>query len=156
MMLLAVFMLLADGLVSIPPASWQAIRVDVPQHGTIVDCDFRVLEGTKVQAMLVSRHDAERFHRGRSVRPLYNTGFEESGRFRYYISEAGEYVLLIDNRIAASVPALVKLRIELLNPNGAYVRTLPPEKRRMVVALSLLFFGIVVTFSARQYFKQQQ
>ncbi len=155
MLLFAFLMLLADGVVTVPAARWRAIRVDVPQHGTTMHCDFRVVEGGSVQAILLSRYDAERFHRGRSVRPLYRTGFDDSGRFRYYISEAGQYVLLLDNRIHGGSPAVVQVRLDLLNPNSDYVQTLPAERRRLVVALSLFFFGAVVTFSARQYLKQQ-
>lgn len=154
-MLLAMLVLLADGMVSVPPSRWQAIEVRIPQHGTLVDCAFRVVEGSRVSAILLDLEQAERFHRGRSMRPLYSTGFENSARFRYRVSEAGDYVLLLDNRIEGRGPTLVDLRLELLHTQSVHVRELPLERRRAVVAASLLFFGAVAVLSARQYLKQQ-
>lgn len=155
MISLALLVMLADGVLTVPPSEWRALEVTAQRNGTVLDCSFRVLEGSRVQVMLLDRREAERFHRGRNAWPLHSTGFEEAGRFRRHLSDAGRYVLLIDNRIEHRRPAQVHLRMELLDPNAWEVRTLAPERRRMVVALSLAFFGAVILFSARQYLKQQ-
>jgi hypothetical protein len=151
---LAFLTLLANGLVSVPPSHWTAIDVNIPHDGTIVDCWFKVVNGSRVQAILLDRQQAERFYRGRAIRPVHMTGFNDSGRFRLRLDDAGDYVLLIDNRIEGRTPTEVQVRVELLTPHSIFVRTAPPERRRAVVALSLLFFGSVLVFSARQYLRR--
>jgi len=47
----------------------------------------------------------------------------------------------------------VNLRVNVSRMRMGEVRELPPEKRRLIVSLSLLFFGGVVVFSARQFLK---
>jgi hypothetical protein len=103
--------------------------------------------------MLMERSEFERFHRGRRANVLYETGFEKSARFRYRVPEAGEYVLLLDNRLEGRWPTQVSLRIEVTSARDAQITEVPPERRRLIVALSLLFFGAVVAFSARQFLK---
>ena len=90
---------------------------------------------------------------GRSFQPLYSTGFQSSTRFRYDIDQPGEYVLLLDNRLEGRGPTPVKVRIELWNPGAVQARTVPKERQRIVIGLSLLFFAAVVAFSARQFLK---
>jgi hypothetical protein len=153
-MIFALLVLLADGLVSVPPSGWKAIEVKIDRNHTAVQCSFHVkTKGTKVQAWLMDRSQAERFNRGWSVKALYFTGFEESMRFRVMAPDAGDYVLMLDNRLEGRWPAEVELRIELSNPQNVNVRELAPDRRRMVVALSLIVFGAVVVFSARQFLK---
>jgi hypothetical protein len=153
MIAFALFSVLASGLVSVPPAKWTAVDVNVPSNGAIVDCTFKVVNGERVQVLLLDRQQARRFHRGRAVQPLYSSGFTDGARFLERIDDAGEYVLLVDNRLDARSAAQVQLRLELLQPHAMNVRTAPPERRRAVVALSLLFFGAVLAFSAGVYLK---
>ena len=153
-MIFALLVLLVDGIIEVPPSQWKAVQVNVPEHGTTVLCSFDVqTNGAKVQAMLMDRSQAERFHRGRNINPLYMTGFERSARFRYRVVEAGEYVLVLDNRLEGRRPAEVSLRIELVSAHSPTAREVPPERRRAIIALSLVFFGAVVVFSARQFLK---
>ena len=119
----------------------------------MLDIDFEVTHGSRVQLLLLSRQQSERFERGRSVTPEVTTGFENSGRVRLAIPAAGDYVLMIDNRIEGRAATLVKLKVEVTNPTNAVVRELPAQKRRLVVSLSLLFFGAVVVFSAREFLR---
>jgi hypothetical protein len=60
---------------------------------------------------------------------------------------------MIDNRLDGRGPSLVHLRVELTNPGSVQAIELPPARRRAVVALSLLFFGVVIIFSARQFLR---
>ena len=153
-MILALLVVLADGLVTVPPTYWRAIAVKVPENDTTVNCSFDVrTEGVKIQALLMERSQGERFRLGRSIDPLYVSGMEASARFRQRVYEAGDYILILDNRLEGKSPAEVALRIELSSPNSAVVREVPPERRRAIVALSLVFFGAVVVFSARQFLK---
>lgn len=140
-------------MVSVPPGQWQAIDLRIPQNGTTVDIDFEVKQGSRVQVLVLNRPQAERFHRGRSFEAIVSSGFDTSGRLRYRMADAGEYVLMVDNRINGRTPALVHLRVDLSNPQAVPVRELPPARRRVVVTLSLLFFGSVVAFSAWRFLR---
>ena len=81
------------------------------------------------------------------------SGFEKSDQFRVFVPDAGQYVLILDNRIEARFPAEVSLRVELNAPHDTQVRTVPPERQRATIALSLLFFGAVVVFSAVKFLR---
>jgi hypothetical protein len=153
MMPFALLSVLASGLVSVPASQWEMIDLRVSEPGTTLDIAFDVRHGSRVQLALLDRKQAGRFHRGRSFDTLLTTGFQNSGRVRHRVAERGEYVLLIDNRIAGRGPTLVDLRVEASAQHPLHVRELPAEKRRAVVALSLLFFGATVFFSARQLLK---
>jgi hypothetical protein len=144
---------LTSGLVSVPASHWATIDLPIRQPNTTLDISFQVTHGSRVQVLVLDREQARRFHRGRSIDPLLTTGFQNSGRLRYRIAEKGEYVLLLDNRIEGRGPTLVDLRIETSPAGRVDVRELPPERRRVVVTLSLLFFGATVFFSARQLLK---
>jgi hypothetical protein len=141
-------------LVTVPPSHWKAVEVPIGEHGTTVHCSFDVqTKGAKIQVLLMPRSQAERFSRGRYVSALYLTDFETSARFRYRVPEAGDYVIVLDNRRDSRRAAEVAVRIDLAPPGSVDVRELPPERRRLIVALSLAFFGAVVVFSARQFLK---
>ena len=79
--------------------------------------NFNVENGSRVQAIVLSREEAERFNRGKSIRPLLMSGFEKSDQFRVFVPDAGDYVLVLDNRIEARFPAEVSLRVELNAPH---------------------------------------
>jgi hypothetical protein len=150
MTMFALLAVLTSGLVSIPPSEWQTVDVHVPDPGTTIEVTFDVRQGSRVQVLLLDRAQAARFHRGRTVEPAAGTRFQESGRIRYRAAEAGDYVLIIDNRIDGRGSTLVDLRVETVDPQPATVHELTPRRRRTVVALSLLSFGAIVFFSARQ------
>jgi hypothetical protein len=155
MALLALLVVLTHGTISVPPGDWKAIELNVPEQETVITGSFSVLAGgDRVQAVILERSQAERFHRGRAIRPLYVSGFRETGRFRYKVREAGDYVVLLDNRLEGRTATQVEIRLELSSAHNITARTLSPERRKAVVALSLMFFGAVVVFSARQFLKQ--
>jgi hypothetical protein len=109
--------------------------------------------GTRSEAILLTRRDAERFNQGRSYHPLASTGFQNTARLRYEIDEPGDYVLLLDNRLESGRTTDVSLKINLRDPPSIVAGTVSPERRQVVITLSLLFFLGVVMFSARQFMK---
>src|SRR5262245_2118784 len=154
MSFLAFLVLLTESLVSVPPSHWTAIKLDVPQARTTVHGSFRVEgDGSRGPAIVLSRGEAERFNRGRSIQPLYMSGFVKSDSFHVFVPEAGDYVLLLDNRLEGRHPTPVKLRFDLSYPHDVRVQTVSWERKRVVVALSLFFFGAVVTFSAAKFLR---
>jgi hypothetical protein len=152
-LLLASLIVLTNTVVKVPPSHWTAIELKVPQNRTTVIVSFKVENGPRVQAIVMSREEADRFNRGKSIRPLLISGFEKSDKLRVVVPDAGDYVLVLDNRIEARFPAEVTLRVELNLPNDAQVSYVPQERRRATVALSLLFFGAVVVFSAAKFLR---
>ena len=151
---LSLLLFLTQAVVQVPPSHWTAIALKVPQHGSTVHLSFEVENsGPGIQAIVLSRSEAERFHRGRSIRPIFTSGFEKSGDHRVFIPDAGEYVLLLDNRLEGRNSAQVALRFDISHPTDIRVQTVPPERRRATVALSLLFFGAVIVFSAVKFLR---
>lgn len=144
---------LTNGVLSVPPSKWLPVDLGQLDPGTKIEIEFEVRSGSRVQAHVVTKGDAERFHRGRSMTPLCSSGFERASRLRCRVFESAHYVLIADNRIEGRIPASVHLRVDLQAPPTVVVRELPPERRRLVVALSLGFFGAVLVFSARQFLK---
>ncbi|HYI95595.1 MAG TPA: hypothetical protein VEX68_18790 [Bryobacteraceae bacterium] len=154
MSFLAFLVVITESLITVPSAHWTAIALKTPLNSATVHGSFEVVSGgTQIQAMILSREEAERFNRGRSNRPLFTSGFEKSEQFRVLIPDAGDYVLILDNRLEARFPTQVSLRLEMTHPNDARAQTVPPERRRATVALSLLFFGSVVVFSAVRFLR---
>jgi hypothetical protein len=151
--MLALLAVLTSGLISVPAGQWQTIDLRAQEPGAILDIGFEVRQGSRVQLLLLDRKQAERFHRGRTVDPVLTTGFQHSGRVRFRVAERGDYVLVIDNRIEQRGAALVDLRVGKSGPQPVVVRELPPERRRTIITLSLLCFGAIVFFSARQLLK---
>jgi hypothetical protein len=152
MMLVALFVILTESVISVPASHWSAIELRVPQHSSIVHVSYKVERGSGVQAMVLTRADAERLHRGRSVDPLYASGYAKSSRFQVPIPDAGDYVLVLDNQLDR-FPAEVAIRLELNHSGNVRVSTVPPERRRATVALSMMFFGAVVVFSALKFLR---
>ncbi|MBI3280967.1 MAG: hypothetical protein HYZ57_14120, partial [Acidobacteria bacterium] len=98
--ILLVATVLFHGTVSVPQSSWRSMDVQVDEPGSIFTCVFSVpREASRVQAMLVTREQAERFRQGRSFRWVAGSGFERSGHFSHEIERAGPYVLLFDSRL---------------------------------------------------------
>lgn len=77
---------------------------------------------------------------------------EPEGDFRFPARRLGNYEILLDNRGNKDKEAVVFLKVTLgfdepgtLRPEG-----LSPEKRLLVVSLSLLFLAVVVLWSGRR------
>jgi hypothetical protein len=151
MILLALATVLLEGSISVPHSHWRAIDVPVVQPGAEIRCSFEVAEqASMIQAMLVTLEDAERFSQGRSFDTLASTGFDRDATLHYRAEQPGKYVLVLDNRIEGRRPTEVKLKVELVPPEVKSVQMLPPERRHLVVLVSVLFFLGVVAYSARK------
>lgn len=154
MPLLAVLVLWTEALVTIPPSEWRAVPVEVSRNRSLVECTVAVHQpGSRIQAIFIDRQDAERFQRGRSVHPLAASAYLRQGRLRIPVPEAGDYVLILDNRLEGRTSVDVEVKVDISSLEGVTAKTLPPARRRLVVALSILFFGAVVFYSASQFLK---
>ncbi len=154
MILPALLAILLDGVVTVPPSHWRAIDVPVPKAGSVIEASFTVPdEASGVEAILVTREGADRFNAGRSYQALARTGYEKSGKLRYEVEQAGDYILLMDNRIEGRKDTEVSVKISLREPGSVIAITLSPQRRAVIIVLSLLFFLGVVMFSARQFMR---
>ena len=73
---------------------------------------------------MFSRDEAERFNRGRSIRPFFMSRDSRIGdQFRVLVPDAGDYVLLLDNRLEGRFPTEVSLRFDISHPADVRVRT---------------------------------
>ena len=154
MILLALMAILLDGAIAVPPSHWQAIDVEVEKAGSVVEASFSVAnEETKVEAILVTRREAGRFNAGKSYTALSRTGYTSSGKLRYEVDQAGDYILLLDNRIDARRAAEVSMKLTVREPASIIAVTVPPQRRAVIIFLSLLFFVAVVMYSARQFMR---
>jgi len=150
-MYLALLIVLIDNVVSVPSSRWKAIEIKVQEAGTVIECSVAVQGSpSKINAILVTRMDADRFHAGRSYHPLYETGLQDSSHFRYEADQPGSYVLLLDNRLEARHATDVLVKVDLWNYATVHPVTLPKGRRQVVVLLSVLFFLSVVAYSARK------
>src|SRR4051812_4848308 len=112
MIQLALLVILADGVISVPASHWSAVDVPVAKPDSIVDTTFSVPSGaTGIEAILVTRKDAERFNSGRSYRPICRSGYQKEGRFRCEVVQAGDYILLLDNRLEGRKSTEVTVKI---------------------------------------------
>ncbi len=151
MLLLALLAVLLDHTLDVPAGRWKAIDVKVAHRGTTIDCSVEAQpDSARVDALLLTRSDALRFEQGRSVRPLVQTGFQNASRIRHAIAEPGDYILMIDNRLEGRGSTKVAVKIDLWSMNGVEPITLPPRRRYLVVASSVLFFLGVVMYSAKK------
>ncbi len=142
---------LLDEAVQVPPGDWRPFRILLQQRPAEVSCSFAVLEGRAgVRVAILPASEYRRLRAGRRARLLVSTVFQRAGGFRYALSEAGEYVLIVDNRRQMQAPALVRLRVSVEFLPHPRARTLPPERRMAVVALSLALFFAIVLWSGRR------
>jgi hypothetical protein len=154
MILLALMAILLDGVVTVPPSHWRAVEVEVPKAGAIVEASFTVpADDAAVEAILVTRKEADRFHAGKSYKALSRTGYQTSARLRYEVDQAGRYILLLDNRIEGRRATPVSVKINVREPASVIAITVPPQRRAVIIFLSLLFFVAVVMYSARQFMR---
>ena len=75
---------------------------------------------------MLTRSEAERFNRGRTIHLLFASGFKDGGDYRILVPDAGEYVLLLDNRLEGRFPTDVSVRFDISHPADVRVRTVSP------------------------------
>ena len=137
-----------DETVTVPAADWKAFEIPLRQRPARIDCGFEVESGgSGVRLLLIERAELERMSAGQGYHTLAATAYQRSGGFAYR-APPGDYVIVADNRMEGRGPAEVRLEVELVFDGGGELpRTLSPERRAVVVGLSILFFGAVALFA---------
>ena len=134
------------------PGDYRWVPFTIRQTPSSVDCRFEVISGNpSVHAELLPMSEFRLFDRGRDHDTMAITATARSGAFRRMIGTPGQYAVIVVNAKKAPA-AVVSLHLETnLNPKGADVaRTLPPERRLLVMAVSLSFFLVTVSWTGRK------
>lgn len=141
---------LLDEVFNIPAAEWRYVPVVLNQLPVTLECQFRVVSGSAhVRAALANREGLERLRLSRSPEFLAATAFRAQGNFRYPVREPDEYAVILENSREGGAPAVVELRVSLdFSARGQpQVRYLSPQRRLVVILVSLAVFLAIVTYS---------
>jgi hypothetical protein len=149
------WVVVANGLVTVPQEEWKPIDIIVSQADSTLECTYRVQEGGgAIQVLFMDRTEGGRFQQGRRFTPVAMSPHGRGGQFRTRVDKPGEYVLILDNRLETTRTARVDLKVDVSVPTNVLVRTLAPERKRAVIAISLLVFGATVAGSAAIFLRQ--
>jgi hypothetical protein len=142
---------LMDETVQVPAASWRDYPIELRQRPALVECSFSVEGGgSGVRVALMQRAEVERLRAGQRHHVLAATGYERAQRFRFPVP-AGDYSIVVDNRLEGRGPADVHLRVALaFTGPEPEAQVLSPARRASVVAASILFFLAVAFFAGRK------
>lgn len=139
---------LVDETVRVPRSQFRAVRMPVQQRPVVIECDYSLVAGSPVRAVVMTVDDMERMRNHHPYRILAAAGPSASGSLRYRVNRPGDYVLLLENDNSPN--ARVRLQVALAFDEHASFTptTLPPAKRRQVVAASLAGFSLTAGFAA--------
>lgn len=139
---------------TVQPADWQARRFTLRKAGTI-DVTYNVVKGgAGVRLVLINRDDETKFALRREPKQFAATPFERSGRLRAHVDRAGDYSILLDNRLEPKQIAVILFRgVIIYDTAPIEVRTLPWPRRLLVIASSLGFFCGICWFAGRRLWR---
>jgi hypothetical protein len=139
---------LMDETVTVPAADWRGFAIPLRQRPALMECSFSVASGgSGVRVMVLERAEFEQMHAGHGYRALAATAYQRSGGFAY-AAPPGDYVVVVDNRMEGRGAAQVRLQVALVFAGGQTLpRTLSPERRAVVVGMSVLLFAAIALFA---------
>ena len=139
---------LLDETVTVPAADWRAFGIPLRQQPARMECSFSVASGgSGVRVMVLEQAQFELMNAGHPYRALAATAYQRSGGFGY-AARAGDYAIVVDNRMEGRGAAQVRLGVTLIFAGGeALPRTLSPQRRAVVVGMSVLLFAAILLFA---------
>lgn len=160
MMVLALLLAIAnqadivEHVAKVPPVDWTPRRLSLRKPGA-VDIAYRMESGgAGVRLLLIAHKDESKLGAQREIRQLAATDFAESGRLQVHLAEAGEYSLVIDNRLETKKTAAVRFKGTILyDSDPLSVRTLSWERRLVVITSSLSVFFAVCFLAGRRIWR---
>lgn len=132
------------------PGEARGVNLVLRQRPAVIDIRFRTTESdAAVSVGLRAPEGAEAASPRNFVRVVRE---QASGSIRYPARLLGDYQVVVENPQRRPRMATVELRVELGFEEAGTLRpeTLPPERRRLVVALSLLFLLVVALWTGRR------
>jgi hypothetical protein len=142
---------LADEQYRIPPRNWRYMEVTLKQRPALVIARFEVDAGPAgVRLELMTADELERLRAGQPPALLSVTPAGPAGRLFYDLPQAGNYMLVVENRGAAEAEVHLRVLLDFSGRHSLTVTQITPLRRAVVVALSLAVFLAIVTYSARR------
>jgi len=142
---------LADELYRVPPRNWRYMDMQVEQRPAMVNARFEVDEGPgRVRIELMTRGNLDRLRDGLPHPLLAASGAGSSGQLLFDLPQAGDYVLVVENRGATEALVHMRVLLDFSGRRSLSVTQTTPERRAVVVILSLAVFVAVVAYSARR------
>jgi hypothetical protein len=142
-------LLVAAGLQAAPfrlaPGDNRYIQVTVSHVPTLLDCNYRVLQGAaSVHMEVMSDLNYRRFTRGRDYDPVAYTPDGAANEIRRVMDERGRFDVMLINTGSSPVMVEMEVRTDLDAGVESMARVLSPERRLTVILVSFgLFFGVV-------------
>lgn len=138
---------LLDEDVEVQPGQWRPFELEIQRWPATVEFQFAVTDALSgVRVDLVQQADLKKNPPGSTA----STSFVRQGRRRIRLRHPGRYHLIVDNTFEHRAPATLRLKVRVDYDGAAEVQTVPPSRRRAVVVLSLLVFGLISGWSGRQ------
>jgi hypothetical protein len=141
---------LVDQDYQIPPGEWMWIPIELKQEAATVIASYVVPERTsQVRIALLAKDDLDH---PQEKKFIASTRRGHSGAFAGRAPYPDTYAVLVDNSADKSRAATVRVRVTL-DFSKPRATQLPVERQLTVIAVSLLAFFAVVTWSARRLMK---
>ncbi|MBI3666105.1 MAG: hypothetical protein HY236_07750 [Acidobacteria bacterium] len=105
-----------------------------------------------IRVAVLSERELQNFREKQPHHEIISTAYRQEGILRTRLGEAGGYAVIVDNRLEARRKS--RVRLEAVLTTGPDPETLPvtyasPEKRLIVVSVSLAGFLIIVALSGQ-------
>jgi hypothetical protein len=137
----------------VPPGEVRYVELGLKQRPAMVAADYQVESGPgHVRLALMRREDLGRLRNQLPTGVLAATTPAASGRIRYRVRMAGDYVVVIENRGSDARPVEARLRVALdfQMQSGPEVTLLSPWRQFVVISISFAVFFGIVSYSARR------
>jgi hypothetical protein len=143
---------LVDEEITVPAAEWRAFDISFRQRPADIECKFTVKGHSGVRVVLMRAEEANRLRHDLSHQIIFSTPFRTEGAFRYGPAPAGDYALIVDNRMEGRGPAQVRIKVNLSFgvSRRAAPSVLPAGTRMTIIGVTLLTFGSILFFAARR------
>ncbi len=137
-----------DEVIEVPAGEWRDVVFALRRQSAVFECRFDVVSGRSgVRLALLPASELDRMRANQRHRVLVTTGFDREGSFRVPV-EAGEYALVIDNRLDQRQPARVHFAVAIeFAPPAGQPRELTPARRFTVIAVSLAIFLATLAYA---------
>lgn len=141
---------LVDEVFRIPASEWRYAVVPLKQPPVTVQGDFRVVSGNGgVRFVLVNRAGLDRLRNG-DREPLGSGVYQPQGTFSRMVTVPDEYAVVLENGSQGPVGVKLRVSLDFSGRAGQQVRYLSPERRFVVIIISLSVFLAIVIFSAQK------
>jgi len=142
---------LADEVYGIPPHDWRYMELGLKQRPALMSARYEVDAGPgRVRLVLMTAEDLQRLRAGIRHNLLALTPASTSGRLDYDLPQAGDYVMVVENRGDAEAVVHLRVWLDFSGRHRLTVTRLSPERQAAVIAISLAVFFAIVSYSARR------